>query len=111
MSELINKIKSVVSKSAGPKISFEKKGIRPKNDWSKILFGTIAVVTILAGMSVYFYMGVTRGTFFGAEKGEDLMEVKINNKLLKKIVEDINFREKNLIEIRNNKSFPADPSL
>lgn len=111
MSELIIKIKSWYSNLRAVKVSFEKKGIKPKNDWSMILLGTIIVVTSLALISTYFYTEVNNGTYFKSENQEEIKEVKINKNLLNKIVEDTKNREKNLIEIKNGKIIPSNPSL
>lgn len=111
MSELINKFKSWYESLRTSKVSFEKKGINPKKDWNRILIVTFVTVSLLAGLSFYFYVEVDNGTFFSVEGEEESAEIKINNVLLKKIVEDINNREKSLMEIKEGKSVPANPSI
>lgn len=111
MSKIINKIKFWHKNQESEKISYENKSIRPKSDWSKILVATIVIVTIFASFSIYFYLKVDDGTYFKVENEESLVEVKINNSLLNKIVDDINTREKKLMEIKEGKDIPPNPSV
>lgn len=111
MQNLENKIKSWYRDIKEPKISFEKKGINPTKDWNKIIFLVFFVICVLGGLAFYFYTEVDKGTFFTVPEEELSNEVKINNTLLKKIIDDVNARENTLIEIRSGKKTPANPSI
>ncbi len=111
MSEQINKIKAWYGEISEKKISFEKKGIKPRRDWSIILFAVFCLVLVLAGFSYYFYVAIDNGTFFTISEEDTLNEVKINNNLLLKISGDIKDREENLLEIKSGKAVPANPAL
>ncbi len=111
MSELISKIKNWYQTRGVSKISFERKGIKPTRDWNIVIFSAALLLFISGAIAFYFYIKVESGTFFSTTTAEDLKEVKINNKVLDKLIADINAREKKLSEIQTNKNFPANPSL
>lgn len=93
------------------KVSFEKKGIKPSKDWNMVLFVYFVVLILLAGISSYFYMKVEDGTFFSVEEQEFKSGIKINGTMLKKVVDDINSREKSREDIKNGISVPSNPAL
>ncbi len=111
MSETFNKIKLWYQNHSSSKITFERKGIKPTRDWSIVIFSSLIILLGLGSLAFYFYHQVENGTFFTAVVSEELTEVKINNKVLDRLIADINNREKNLNEIETNKNFPPNPSL
>lgn len=111
MSEIIQKIKNWYQNFSSSKISFERKGIKPTRDWNIVIFSSLVVLFICGGLAFYFYIKVDNGTFFGATVSEELAEIKINNKVLDKLIADINAREKNLIDIETNRQAPPNPSI
>ncbi len=111
MSETFNKIKNWYQNFSSSKVSFERKGIKPAKDWNIVIFSSLTLLFIFGAIAFYFYVQVENGTFFGAVVSEELTEVKINNKTLDKLINDINVRERNLIEIEASRNAPANPSL
>jgi hypothetical protein len=111
MNDIIQKIKVWYQNISTKKISFERKGIRPKKHWMIIVFSTSFVTLVLIGISSYFYIKVENGTLFSVPEREEISEIKVNNILLDKIVNDFDKREKNLSEIRAGKTIPPNPSL
>ncbi len=111
MSELSTKIKSWFGNLNKSKVSFERAGVKPARDWNILIFIVFLTLLIIGGMAFYFYVEVDNGTFFDVTDSEELSEAKINDQLLKKIIDDINTRENELAEIRESKDFPPNPSL
>lgn len=111
MLELENKIKNWYKGMREPKITFERKGIRPNKDWNRIIFSSFFIICILGGMAFYFYLEVDKGTFFSIPEEEMISEVKINNNLLNKVIDGVNSRENDLREIKVSKKAPENPSI
>lgn len=111
MKDIIEKIKVWYQNISTKKISFERKGIRPKKHWMIIVFSTLFITLVLIGVSSYFYIKVDNGTLFSVPEREEISEIKVNNTLLDKIVNDFDKRERNLAEIRSDKTAPPNPSL
>ncbi len=110
MSELINKIKSWYSSITTKQLSFERKGIKPKKDWNIILFLTFIALIFAGALSFYIYTKIDNGTLFKVPEKENISEIKINNLLLKKMIDDYDNRAKSLIEIKNGKNIPPNPA-
>jgi len=111
MSSITNKIESWYSSLKKPEISYEKKGIRPGKGWRLIFSIAFLILFILAGVASYLYIQIDTGQFFETENKDFMSEVKINNLLLKKVIDDIDQREKSLEEIRSGKIAPPSPGL
>jgi hypothetical protein len=111
MSDITTKIKSWYQNLSSSKISFERNGIKPTRDWNIVIFSALLLIFASGALAFYFYIKVESGTYFSTITAEDLKEVKINNKVLDKLIADINVREKKLEEIQTNKNFPPNPSL
>lgn len=111
MKDFNNKIKTWYQNFSSKKVSFEKDGIKPKKDWMIIVFVMLFITIILIGISSYFYINVDNGTLFNVPEREEISEIKVNNKLLEKIVGDYDDKEKRLNEIREGKSIPPNPAL
>ncbi len=111
MSSLINKIKSWYKSQNKSEISYDKIGINPGKQWAVVLLVTFLVLFILAILAFYLYVEIESGNFFETENKDFLSDVKINNTLLEKVLGDISEREESLVEIRNSKVVPPNPSL
>ena len=107
----IEKIKSWYSSLKISEPSYEKEGVSPYKDWRIILTSTFVALVVLAGAAYYFYIEVDSGNFFTVSEETEGNEVKINNTLFKKIVDDINNRKQSMENIQKNKIAPPDPSL
>ena len=110
MTNILKKIKGLYDKSREKKLSYDKKGINPKHDWSILLSVTFAVLLCMAIFAFYFYMEISRGKLFKVGNNVIDKEVKIDSVLLKKIVDESNLRAESLQEIKT-KTTPQDPSL
>jgi hypothetical protein len=53
----------------------------------------LLITIILIGISSYFYINVDNGTLFNVPDREEISEIKVNNKLLEKIVGEYDERE------------------
>lgn len=111
MSDLIHKIKSFFKTSRNTKTFNESGHIRPSRDWKIILVISFLVVCALSLFSFYFYTEIEKGTFFKIESADSLNDVKINNPLLKKIIENLNGRERALENIKNKTIIIPSPTL
>ena len=110
MSGLLQKIKTWYGKVRTKGQSYKISGIRPVRDWRIILFSTQIIILILVIVAFYFYTQINQGKFFVVKDNSTKDDIKINEVLLKKTVNDINLRKTSFEEIRN-KGVPSDPSL
>ncbi len=111
MKDFINKTKNWYQNLTSKKVSYEKEGIKPKRDWMIVVFVMLFITLILIGISTYFYINVDNGTLFNVPDREEISEIKVNNKLLEKIVGEYDERQKSLEEISGGKTFPGNPAL
>ncbi|HRH27082.1 MAG TPA: hypothetical protein PLZ99_02905 [Parcubacteria group bacterium] len=111
MKEYLDKIKNWYQDFSSKKVSFERRGIKPKKHWMIIIFSMFILTLVLIAISSYFYIKVENGTLFSVPEREEISEIKVNNNLLDKIVEDFDNRERNLSEIKAGKAIPNNPSL
>mgnify|MGYP003425607730 CR=1 FL=1 len=111
MNNALNKIKAWYQNLTTKSVSFEKKGIKPRRDWIKIVISISIITILLISVSVYFYTKVSNGTLFNVPEKEEISEIEVNRKLLNKFVEDYDSREKALIELKEGRSVPANPAL
>ena len=111
MQELFKKIKKWLEKISVKKSSYAKEGIKPKRDWYIILFIGFILVCVLADFARYLFKQIDQGKLFAIEKQNTEEPIIIDSKLLQKTIDDINFREKNLNDFRQNRMIPQDPSL
>jgi hypothetical protein len=110
MSDILSKTKKWFGKIRFKKITYIKIGIRPERDWYVILMSTIVLICILGGMAYYFYIQVDQGKLFPSDDTTSIKSVIINNDLLNKVIDEINEREKNLTDFKQNRVIPPDPS-
>ena len=111
MNEQLQKIKSWFKKPTSSEFSYERRGMNPSKDWKKFLISTFVIVVILIGGALYFYMEISRGNLFTVSENPEENEVKINNVLLRKTIDDIHFREQTTAEVKENSQNPSDPSI
>jgi hypothetical protein len=111
MSEIISKIKKWFGRIRFKKITYIKKGIRPKHDWYIILVITFLLVCVSVGLAYYFYIQIDQGKLFPASDKTSIKSVVIDNVLLNKVIMEIDEREKNLNDFKENKVIPEDPSI
>ena len=110
MNEIFQKINTWFKKSMGT-VSYERQGIRPANDWIRILIISNICVLVLALYASYLYFQINEGTLFAVPEDVGSGEVTINQKLLKKTVDAIFAREQRGTLLDAGTSSPADPSL
>ena len=110
MSGLLQKIKTWYGKVRTKGQSYKISNIRPVHDWRMLLVSTLVIVVVMAVFAFYFYMQIDRKKFFVVKDNKTKDDIKINEVLLKKTVDDINSRRTLFEEIRN-KGVPSDPSL
>ncbi len=110
MQDFFNKIKNWFKNASGKKITYEKPSLKPESDWVLIFISIQIAIVICGAFAFYFYTQVESGSFFKVEQGNFENEVKINNQLLSKTLEDINLREQNLSRIKEDGFVPPDPS-
>ena len=111
MSQLLQKIKALYGKMHVTHISYEKHGMNPRHDWNIILFASCLALLFETIFAFYFYTEINQGRLFIVTENNLDREIKINDNLLEKIVNEIKLRQKSLEAIRQNKSVPPDPSL
>ena len=110
MRNLIAKMKRLFGGKVKP-ISYDKPSIKPIHDWRVIFFATLLIILVIGGISFYFYRQVSQGKLYIVDISESGNEVKINNSLLKKTVDEINLREASQVKIKQQKITPPDPSI
>ena len=110
MLRLLQKIKVLYGKIHVTRISYERRGMRPNHDWNVFLVMSSVILLVITFFAFYFYTQVNQGNLFIVAENNSGKEVKINNSLLQKIVDEIKSREKSLQSIKQNK-IPPDPSL
>ncbi len=111
MTGLLQKLKNWRDKIKTTKMSYKVSGIRPVHDWRVLLITTQIILVLLAALAFYFYIQIDEGKLFLVPEGKTEKELKIDNVLLKKAVDDINLRETTLSGIKQSKDIPSDPSL
>lgn len=112
MSDLLQKIKLLIGKLKTGKISYERRAVKPMRDWRFILSVTFFILCILSIFAFYFYIKIDDGSFFTMTSDDAQNEIKINDVLLNKTVNDINARQTTNANIRNGSiSIPSDPSI
>ncbi len=111
MPEILKKIIKWFESIKIRKEVYTKGDISPKRDWYIILVTSFFLICLLAGFSYYFYTQVDGGRLFVSDKETTFKPLVIDDELLTKTVDEINNREKNLIEFNQNKVIPANPSI
>jgi len=111
MKEFFHKIKGLYLKLKIKQVSYERASIRPSHDWHILLVSATCLLFIFAGISLYFYKQIDSGNFFTVEDESIEKQVKIDDILLKKTIDEISDRETNRSNIRQNKNIPPDPSI
>ena|SRR3989344_5031315 len=111
MNSLLQKIKLVFSKIKSTKVSYGRRNINPKNDWAILLMLVSIILCVLVVVSFYFYTQIDQGKAFNTVGEGTSKLIKVDATLLKKTVDDINFRESLNLQIESNKPNVADPSI
>ncbi len=111
MHNLLNKIKGGFGKPETKKVSYKTSGIRPKRDWAIILATMSILIVIFISFASYVYVKIDRGELFLVEYDKQLRELKLEEKILKKVILDINQRAESLKALDTNKIIPPDPSI
>ena len=111
MSQFKQKIKFWKDKIRTTKISYGKGDIQPTRDWRVTITLSFAVLVFGGFASFYFYNKIERGELFVVNKNSVVKEVKIDDILLKKTIDDINNRETLSLQIGKSKPIPLDPSI
>ncbi len=111
MSDLLQKIKQWYESAKTKRLSYEKPGVNPAKDWRFFLSTTFIVGCVLAIVTAYFYMQIDKGRLFTVDSDGTETQVKINNFMLKKTVDEINSRETSMTRIKDGKVSLPDPSL
>lgn len=111
MKEIKQKIQNFLNKINSKKENYSKDGIKPIRDWGVVLSISFLFTLLLSVFSYYFYIETDQGEFFNSDNNEALKTVTIDNNLLKKTVDDFSFRQKNILNFRQNRIIPSDPSI
>lgn len=112
MNEFFSKIKSYIPKFSKKGFSYDREEINPTRDWNIILLVSMLLLVCSALVAFYFYSKIESSTLVSAESVRNESETKINNELLKKIIDDFNTRSKNLDIIKSGTlAVPLDPSI
>ena len=112
MQELLHKIKLIIEKFKSTKIYYMRGGVNPTRDWRILLFISFVVLCILTILAFYFYIQIKRGKLFVAMNDIIENDIKIDNVLLKKTIEDINARQVTSDNIKMGRmAIPSDPSI
>ena len=111
MQKLFQKIKVWYDKIKIAETSYGISHISPSRDWKILLITTIVLMCIITVSSFYFYIKLDNGEIFNVSSSKKDRELKIDEKSLKQAIDDINLREENFKEAKDNKSVPPDPSI
>jgi hypothetical protein len=111
MKEYINKLKVLYSSLKITRTSYNKKGIRPENDWRILLITTFIILCVVSAYAVYFYIEVRDGKIFVTEKDNINNQTKLNKPLLDKIVNEIDSKNIEFLKLQNSSLGLKDPSL
>ena len=111
MKGLLQKIKSWYEKLRNPGISYQIQGLNPAHDWRLILVTTFVLICLEAFLAFYFYIQIDSGKFFVVTGNSEEKEVKLDQSLLQKTVDDLNLKEANLVKIRADRVSPKEPSI
>jgi hypothetical protein len=111
MKDLLPKIKKWYVELTKRKMDYSPNGIRPAHNW-RMLFSIFSLVILISGViAYYFYFEINQDKLFTIEDNKSENTTVINMTLLKRVVDDVNFREANLTKIKETTSFPKDPSI
>src|SRR4051812_15984793 len=111
MSAFIQKIKSLLKVLRIKPVSYVRIGMRPTRDWHIILSVVVGTLFILAYFAYYLYIQADQGKLFTSAESDMSKKTVIDELLLKKVVGDINNREKQSKEFIKNVLIPDDPSI
>ncbi len=112
MKDYLQKIKSILDKLKARKISYNRGGINPSRDWRFILSSVSIILFVLAIFALYFYVQIDRGSFFYTNIVSTENDIKIDQKLLNKTIENMKIRQNRSDDLLNGQvSIPSDPSL
>ena len=92
-------------------VTYEKSGVKPAKDWNILLGVTCVMLCLLAILAFYFYTSVNDGSFFATFQDSVMNEVKINENLFNKTIDNINTREMLFNSIKQGRQTPTDPSV
>lgn len=111
MSGLLQKIKHWYGSLKMTKTSYEKKGIKPAQDWTVILIASQIVILISVLSAIYLYIQIDSNRIFIVNDDKRESEVKIKMDLLEKVVDNIKLREQTNLQVRQSTNNPSDPSI
>ena len=111
MKDYLQKIKIWFNKLKAGRVSYDKGGLKPLRDWRIILITTSIIIFILAIFAFYFYIQIESGKLFVSTNEVSDTQLKINDSLLKKTVDELNTRESSTAQIKSGQITAPDPSL
>jgi|SRR3989344_7221846 len=110
MIDLLKETKLFYSKITKKEETYERRAIRPAQDWLALLVISFVVFCLLVLFASYFYLQIREDKLFTINKDDMLKETKLNTSLLQKTINDINTREELTSNLKNGVT-PPDPSI
>lgn len=111
MNKILQKLKSWFGETAVKKVSYKQQGYRPKRDWSIMFVLSFILILAMLSFAFYIYVEIDNNRLFVSDYDEMSKELKLDEKLIKKVVDGINSRAESLEAIKNDKNIPPDPSF
>jgi hypothetical protein len=109
MQDFLSKMKGSFAKITAKQPSYERKILRPMHDWMLIFIAAFVAMLCCAAIAYYFYVRVDSGKLFTVPAETVQSEVKINESLLKKTLDDFDARAAAQAKAKQGVA-PADPS-
>lgn len=111
MKDLFPKIKKWYAEMTKKKMDYSPKGIKPAHDWRVLFSISLVIVFISAAVAFFLYTEINQDKIFTIADSANENTTEINMPLLKRVTDDLNARDANLLKIKTATSFPKDPSL
>ncbi len=111
MTSFKERIKSYISLMIKGKISYDRPGLKPRQDWEVILTTSFIILICIGIFAFYFYIGILQGKFFVVNADDEASRAKINSVLIDKVVGDMNNRASYSGDLKNGKYSLSDPSV
>ena len=111
MKAFLQQIKGLWGKINIRKVSYAKPGARPVRDWNILLSTTFFLLLISAFLAFYFFNQINAGTLFVVSPSDANKNIVLDNKLLKKTVDEINERQTFFDAVKSGSITHPDPSI
>ncbi len=109
MFDFFKKIKFLNINNKRKPVSYEKTGINPKKDWSKIIVLTFVALVLGGFLSLYFYIQIENGALFKTDY-ETPNVTSLNKQALDRVISEMEEKQILADSINSSKSSLADPA-